>query len=93
MPLIKGLPTKRGFTNIFRKRYSVVKVENLDSFAEGSEVTPQTLMETGMLETLKYPVKVLGNGDIHKPLTVSAHKFTRSARQKIEEAGGQVSQL
>ncbi len=93
MPLIKGLPTKRGFTNIFRKRFSLVKVQNLDGFAEDAEVTPQILMEAGILKTLKHPVKVLGNGDVKKPLAVSAHKFTRSARQKIEEAGGKVNQL
>jgi len=93
IPLVKGLPAKRGFTNIFRKQFYLVKVVHLESFPEGTEVTPQTLVQAGILKNLKYPVKVLGNGEIHKPLTVSAHKFTRSALQKIEAAGGQVRQL
>ena len=88
LPLIKGLPMKRGFTNIFKKRYHLVKVEVLNGFPGDSEVTPQRLLEMGYLGSLKYPVKILGNGEITVPLKVSAHKFSRPARDKIEAAGG-----
>ena len=92
-PLIKGLPAKRGFTNIFRKTFSIVKILNLENFDSGTEVTPETLVEAGILKNLRHPIKLLGNGEIDKPLTVSAHKFTRSATQKIEAAGGQIRQI
>ncbi len=93
LPLIKGLPMKRGFTNIFKKRYHLVKLEALSSLPGESKVTPKMLLETGYLRKLKYPVKVLGDGEIAVPLDVSAHKFTRSARQKIEAAGGRIQLL
>ena len=88
LPLIKGLPMKRGFTNIFKKQYHLIKLEALGDFSRGSEVTPQRLLEMGALRNLKYPVKILGDGEIEVSLTVRAHKFTRSARDKIEAAGG-----
>jgi large subunit ribosomal protein L15 len=88
MPLVKGLPMKRGFTNIFKKEYHLVKLESLNGFPQGSEVTPETLVEEGYLRKLKYPLKVLGDGEIAIPLKISAHRFTRSAREKIEAAGG-----
>ena len=88
LPLIKGLPTKRGFTNIFKKEYHVVKLGALASFPADSEVTPQILVEAGLLRKLKHPVKILGDGDIAVPIVVKAHRFTRSAREKIEAAGG-----
>ena len=84
---------KRGFTNIFKKRYHLVKLEALSSLPGESKVTPKMLLETGHLRKLKYPVKVLGDGEIAVPLDVSAHKFTRSARQKIEAAGGRIQLL
>ena len=93
LPLIKGLPMKRGFTNIFKKHYHLVKVEALNALPSDSEVTPESLVETGLVRNLKFPVKVLGNGDIKVPVKVNAHKFTRSARDKIEAAGGQVTVL
>ena len=88
MPLVKGLPMKRGFTNIFKKEYHLVKLESLNSFPQGSEVTPDRLVEEGYFRKLKHPLKVLGDGDITVPLNIKAHRFTRSAREKIEAAGG-----
>ena len=93
LPLIKGLPMKRGFTNIFKTQYHLIKVEALQSLPQDSEVTPETLVELGYLRSLKHQVKVLGNGEIGIPLKVTAHKFTRSAIEKIEAAGGTVEVL
>jgi large subunit ribosomal protein L15 len=88
LPLIKGLPMKRGFTNIFKKRYLLVKVEDLNIFPVDSEVTPEKLLEMGVVRSLKYPVKILGNGELSVALKVSAHRFTRPSLDKIEAAGG-----
>ena len=88
LPLIKGLPMKRGFTNIFKKQYHLVKLGTLNTLPRDSDVTPQMLVDLGFLRNLKYPVKVLGNGDVSVPLKISANRFTRSARDKIEAAGG-----
>ncbi len=93
LPLIKGLPMKRGFNNKFKTQFSLVKIEDLEAFAAGARVTPDSLYQEGLLSSLKFPVKVLGNGDLSKPLTVIAHKFTRSAREKIESAGGEAEEL
>ncbi len=90
LPIVKALPTLRGFTNIFRTEYSVVNVGRLASFTADSEVTPRVLLGRGILRNLKRPVKILGNGDIDVPLVVEAHKFSVSAREKIEAAGGVV---
>jgi large subunit ribosomal protein L15 len=79
---------RRGFTNIFKKQYHLVKVQVLNAFPRGSEVTPESLLQAGLLRNLKYPVKILGNGEISVPLKVHASRFTQSARAKIEEAGG-----
>lgn len=88
MPLIRRVP-KRGFNNIFRVDYSVVKLEDLNRFEDGAEITPELLMETRLVRKLeKGGVKILGNGSIDKKLTVKAHKFTQSATEKIEAAGG-----
>ena len=93
LPLIKGLPMRRGFTNIFKKQYLLVKIEDLNSFPRDSEVTPDKLLEMGYVRNLKYPVKILGNGEITVPLSIMAHKFTRSAKSKIEAAGGRAEVL
>lgn len=84
MPLVRRVP-KRGFTNIFRKEYSVINLERLEGF-EG-EVTPETLLEKGLVRRGRQ-VKVLGGGEVSAKLTVRAHKFSKSARTKIEAAGG-----
>ena len=92
-PLIKSLPMLRGFTNIFRTEYSVVNLDKLAMFPEGSEITPQSLHEAGVLRNLNHPLKVLGRGELDRSLVVEAHKFSKSARQKIEAAGGSVREI
>lgn len=88
MPLFQRLP-KRGFTNIHRTEFSIVNLETLNRFDEGTEVTPELLVEEGVVSKLKAGVKVLGNGSLDKKLTVKAHKFSASAKEAIEAAGGQ----
>ncbi|AEH46209.1 MULTISPECIES: 50S ribosomal protein L15 [Parageobacillus] len=86
-PLFRRLP-KRGFTNINRKEYAIVNLEKLNRFEDGTEVTPELLLETGVISKLKSGVKILGKGQIEKKLTVKAHKFSSSAKEAIEAAGG-----
>ncbi|MGG3955619.1 50S ribosomal protein L15 [Bhargavaea massiliensis] len=86
-PLFRRLP-KRGFTNIHRKEYAIVNLEALNRFEDGTEVTPELLLETGVVSKLKAGIKVLGNGELTKKLTVKAHKFSASAKEAIEAAGG-----
>ena len=93
LPLIKGLPMKRGFNNIFKTYYSLVTLETLDLFAAGDRITPELLQQRGFLKTLKQPVKIVGDGQLTKAVTVAAHRFTRSAREKIEAAKGSVEEL
>ena len=93
LPLIQRLPRKRGFTNIFRTEYSTVSVGALNAFDSGSEVTPEQLVASGIIKSLKYPVKILADGDIDRPLTIKAHKFSAAARAKIEAAGGTVEEV
>ncbi len=75
LPIIKRLPRKRGFTSMFRKEYSIVKLGALSMFEANSEVTPEILLDAGILKSLKLPVKILADGDIKHPLTVKADKF------------------
>ena len=89
MPLQRRLP-KRGFTNIFRKEYAIVNLCDLASFSEEEVVTPALLKKRGVIKKLNAGVKVLGKGELCKPLEVEAHKFSQSAREKIEAAGGKV---
>ena len=90
MPLQRRVP-KRGFNNVrFRKRYAVVNVSALEKFDENSEVTPETLKEKGLIKKVLDGVKILGSGEISKPLKVKVHKISESARKKIEAAQGQV---
>ena len=93
LPLVKALPAMRGFTNIFRKEYSVVNLDRLAALASGGEVTPEVMVENGLIRDLKSPVKVLGRGELDGPLAVKAHRFSDSARQKIEAAGGSVEEI
>ncbi|AKS37133.1 50S ribosomal protein L15 [Anoxybacillus gonensis] len=86
-PLFRRLP-KRGFTNIHRKEYAIVNLEVLNRFEDGTEVTPELLLETGVVSKLKAGIKVLGDGELTKKLTVKAHKFSASAKEAIEAAGG-----
>jgi large subunit ribosomal protein L15 len=86
-PLFRRLP-KRGFTNINRKEFAIVNLETLNVFEEGTEVTPALLIETGVIKKEMNGVKILGNGKLEKKLTVVAHKFSQSAKEAIEAAGG-----
>ncbi len=92
MPLQRRLP-KRGFVNIFRKEYTIVHLDRLNAFPSGSEVGVEELLREGIIRKVKDGVKILGDGDLKIPLTVSAHKFTKSAVEKIEQAGGKVKEL
>ncbi|MEL7058685.1 MAG: 50S ribosomal protein L15 [Acidobacteriota bacterium] len=85
MPLVRRVP-KRGFTNIFRTEYAVVNLSDLAAL-DVTEVTPELLVERGLVRRGR-PVKILGDGELDKALTVRAHKFSKSARAQIEEAGG-----
>ena len=89
MPLTMRLP-KRGFTNKWRVEYAAVNVDRLNIFEDGEVVTPVELVESGILKNVQDGVKILGNGEITKKLTVKATKFTESAKEKIEAAGGKV---
>jgi large subunit ribosomal protein L15 len=91
MPLHRRLP-KRGFTNIFKKQWVEVSLEALEKhFEADAEVTPEVMHKRGIIKKAKHDIVVLGNGDVSKSLKVSAHRFTKSAREKIEKAGGTVT--
>ena len=87
MPLYRRLP-KRGFTNIFAKKYVTINVEVLEKFENGTEVTAETLKEAGIISKILDGVKILGRGEVTKSLTVKVAGFTASAKEKIEKAGG-----
>lgn len=87
MPLYRRLP-KRGFTNIFGTQFAEINVEMLNKFEDGAEITPELLKSEGIIKKQLDGVKVLGNGELAKKLTVKAHKFSKSAVEKIEAAGG-----
>jgi large subunit ribosomal protein L15 len=91
MPLHRRVP-KRGFTNIFRTEYDIVNLGALDVFEAGDSITPEKLAERRLAHGRR-PVKILGDGELKKPLTVSAHKFSASARSRIEAAGGRCEVL
>jgi len=90
MPLHRRMP-KRGFTNIFRKEYAIVSLERLVELGE-TTINPDVLRKAGVVKT-KHPVKILGDGELKVALTVSAHKFSKSAQEKITKAGGKVEVL
>jgi large subunit ribosomal protein L15 len=93
LPLIKRLPEKRGFTNIFRKEYSTVNISQLSGFEAGSEVTPEKLVEAGIVKSLKRPIKILAAGEMAHPLTIKAGRFSAAAKAKIEAAGGKAEEI
>jgi large subunit ribosomal protein L15 len=93
LPLVKRMPHLRGFTNIFKIPYSVVNIESLEGFESGSNIGPQDLKLSGLIRSNSPRIKILGEGSITKSLSVSAHSFSKSARTKIEQAGGQVTEL
>ena len=87
IPLMRRIP-KRGFTNKFRTEYVAINVERLEIFEDGQVVTPVELIEAGIIKNILDGVKIMGNGEITKKLTVKANKFTATAKEKIEAAGG-----
>ncbi|MFL2644917.1 MAG: 50S ribosomal protein L15 [Dehalococcoidia bacterium] len=93
LPLIKGLPMKRGFNNIFKTQYSIVNVSDLQMFPEGTEISNKTLFEHGLISTLRHPVKVLGNGELSNKITIEATKFTKTALEKLEKSGSTAKEI
>jgi len=92
-PLVKRMPSKRGFTNIFRKEYATVNLRRLGAFAAGAEVTPEALYQMGLAKPRGAPVKILGDGELAHALTVRAHRFSAAAKAKIEAAGGKAEEI
>lgn len=92
-PLVKRLPSQRGFTNIFKTDYALVNLRRLRIFEEGIEVTPQRLLDAGLVSSLKKPIKVLGDGELQHPLVVRANKFSQTAKKKIEASGGKAEEI
>ncbi len=90
LPLIKRLPRKRGFTNVFRIEYNVVNVAALNVFPDGAEVSPSDMKGAGLIKSLERPTKVLGHGDLEKRLSVVADHFSVTAEEKIKAAQGTV---
>ena len=88
-PLFRRLP-KRGFTNINAKEYAIVNLDQLNAFEDGAEVTPVVLVESGIVKAEKSGIKILGNGELTKKLTVKAAKFSKSAEEAITAKGGSV---
>ena len=93
LPLIKRLPSKRGFTNIFRVEYSTVNLHKLNIFEAGSEINPEKLVAAGMVKSLRHPIKILADGKLDHPISVKANKFSATAKAKIEAAGGTVEEI
>jgi len=93
LPLIRRLPRKRGFNNIFKTEYNIVNVGELDSFPSGSEVNTEELLKTGSIKSLDRPTKILGDGDVHHSLVVKANKFSAAAERKIVAAGGKIERV
>lgn len=89
MPLIRRLP-KFGFTNPFRKEYAIVNLKSLAEMGGSGTITPQTLVDAGLVKRKTLPIKILGSGELNKPLVVQAHKFSKSAETKIQAAGGRI---
>jgi len=93
LPLVRRLPYRKGFTNINRIEYKVVNVERLNGFPQGSTVDLEVLVGAGVIKSSRERVKILGQGELGHALTVEAHKFSASAREKIEAAGGSVVEI
>ena len=93
LPLIKRLPQKGGFTNIFKTQYSTVNIGQLSVFESGSEVTPEKLVALGIVKSLKRPIKILAVGEMAHPLVIKANKFSAAAKAKIEAAGGKAEEV
>ncbi len=89
LPLHRRVP-KRGFTNIFKKVYTLVNLRDLNRFDSGSEVNPEALKAAGLVRKIRDGIKILGEGNLDRPLTVFAHRFSRGAKEKILAVGGRV---
>jgi len=87
MPYFQRLP-KRGFTNIFKQKWNIINIGDLNIFEKGTVVTPDILLEAGLLNNLRDPLKILGNGELQHNLTIQANRFSKQAQAKIEAAGG-----
>jgi large subunit ribosomal protein L15 len=93
MPLQRRLP-KRGFTNIFKKKWLEISLAKLEeNFNAGDEITPEVLHERGLIKKAKHDLVILGTGDMSKALKISAHRFTKTAKDKIEKAGGSITEI
>lgn len=93
MPLQRRLP-KRGFTNIFKKKWVEIGLAKLEeNFGANDEITPEILHERGLIKKAKHDLVILGSGEVSKALKISAHRFTKSAKEKIENAGGSVNEI
>ena len=93
LPIVKRLPSQRGFTNIFKTEYVLVNLDDMANFAAGTVVTIEELAKAGIVKSTQKPLKVLGGGEIKQSLTIKAHKFSASARAKIEAAGGKAEEV
>lgn len=93
LPIIKRLPRKRGFTNIFRTEFAAVNLERLNIFESGDKVTIEKMVEAGIIKSAKQPVKVLGTGEISRKLSIHANAFSAAAKAKIEAAGGKAVEV
>jgi large subunit ribosomal protein L15 len=93
LPLVRRMARKRGFTNIFRVEYEPLNLSRLTRFPAGTEITPEVLQNAGIIKDSSRPIKVLGEGELKAALTVRAHKFSATARQKIEAAGGKAEEV
>ena len=92
MPLYRRLP-KKGFTNAFKKKYSLVNIKDLNVFSDGQEVKPENLAEKGIICNTKHPVKVLGEGELNVKLKVFASKFSKAAEEKVKKVGGETIKI
>ena len=88
-PMHRRLP-KIGFSNLFKKTYQIVNLADIEARGLEGEVGPEELVHVGLVKKSSIPIKILGNGDLHRKITVKAHKFSRTARQKIDQSGGKV---
>ena len=89
MPLIRRLP-KFGFSNPFRTQYAIVNLKSFERWSGSDTITPQGMVDAGLVKRSALPIKILGNGDVTRPFVVQAHKFSKSAETKIQAAGGRV---
>ena len=93
LPIIKRLPEKRGFVNLFTTRYSIINLSQLNAFEDGAEISINVLRAVGLVKSLKDPIKVLGTGTLERKLIVKAHKFSATAKEKIEAVGGRAEEV